>query len=203
MTAFPAQRGRAWIGSMGDQTVDVLADRGFWPNAIVARAGLPLRLVFRRRDADPCMDKVVFSSPHIDRRLARAGVTTVVLPAQPPGEVRFTCGMGRYHGLIELRSDRASSFAAVRAVIGRGLGGVRSLVRAPKAQSVSVGPPRSHRTIKSPSLKGHLALASPGPANQNARIDDPSGREPRRGPWPEVPRGDGRDVGSGTGGRRP
>jgi len=100
---------RARLDSDGHQVVDVVVDRGYHPDAIVARAGLPLRLVFRREDQDACSERVVFSSPHLDRRLAAAGATTIELPAQPPGEVRFTCGMGRYRGRIELVAQRAPS----------------------------------------------------------------------------------------------
>jgi plastocyanin domain-containing protein len=93
----------------GHQVVEVVIDRGYHPDAIEARAGVPLRLVFRRQDGDTCTERVVFSSPHIDRRLAATGATTIELPAQPPGEVRFTCGMGRYSGRIELIAERAPS----------------------------------------------------------------------------------------------
>lgn len=93
----------------GRQVVDVVVDRGYHPDAIVARSGVPLRLVFRRDDQDACSERVIFSSPHLDRRLAATGITTIDLPAQPPGEVRFTCGMGRYRGRIELTAERAPS----------------------------------------------------------------------------------------------
>ena len=91
------------------QVVDVVVDGGYHPDAIIARAGLPLRLIFRRDDTDACSERVVFSSPHIDRRLAVSGTTTIDLPPQPPGEVRFTCGMGRYRGRIELTAERTPS----------------------------------------------------------------------------------------------
>jgi plastocyanin domain-containing protein len=100
---------RARLDPDGRQVVDVVIDRGYHPDAIVARAWIPLRLVFRRQDGDICTERVVFSSPHIDRRLTATGTTTIELPAQPPGEVRFTCGMGRYRGRIELIPERASS----------------------------------------------------------------------------------------------
>lgn len=133
MIAQPAQ---ARLKPTGEQTVEVIVDHGYRPQAIVARAGVPLRLVFLRRDADECTDRVVFSSPHIDRRLARGAATTIVLPAQPPGEVRFTCGMGRYHGLIQLKADRPHSFAPLQAAIGRRLEGIWERVRGPEAPSV-------------------------------------------------------------------
>jgi Cupredoxin-like domain len=100
---------RARLDAAGHQVVDVVVDRGYHPDAIVARAGMPLRLVFRREDHDACSERVVFSSPHLDRRLAATGATTIELPARPPGEVRFTCGMGRYRGRIELVAQRAPS----------------------------------------------------------------------------------------------
>jgi Cu+-exporting ATPase len=126
----------------GDQVVEVVVDRGYRPQSIVARAAVPLRLVFHRRDDDPCSDRIVFSSPHIDRRLARGTATTIVLPAQPAGEIRFTCGMGRYHGQIELRSDAPSLIDAMRADataplrrawrLIRGPGGIARTARGPR-----------------------------------------------------------------------
>lgn len=104
-----AQPAHARLDSDGRQVVDVMVDRGYHPHSIIARAGLPLRLVFRRDDDDSCSERVVFSAPHIDRRLAATGPTTIDLPAQPPGEIRFTCGMGRYSGRIELSAERDSS----------------------------------------------------------------------------------------------
>lgn len=86
----------------GRQVVDVAVHRGYRPEAILARAGIPLRIRFRREDDDPCTERVVFSAPRVDRRLALRGVTVIDLPAQPAGEIRFTCGMGRYRGRIEL-----------------------------------------------------------------------------------------------------
>ncbi len=103
---------RAQLDADGHQVVDLVVDRGYHPDAIIAWAGLPLRLVFRRDDDDACSERVVFSSPHIDRRLAATGSTAIELPAQPPGVVRFTCGMGRYRGRIELVAERAPSILA-------------------------------------------------------------------------------------------
>ena len=101
-------RARACPG--GHQVVDVLINRGYHPDSIVALAGRPLRIIFRRRDEDACFERVVFSSPHIDRRIPVAGSTTIELPSQPAGEVRFTCGMGRYSGRIQLVSGSSPSF---------------------------------------------------------------------------------------------
>lgn len=84
------------------QLVEITVRGGYRPAAIVARAGVPLRVVFRRDDHDACTERVIFSAPRLDRRLLPVGTTTVDLPAQPAGQIRFTCGMGRYRGRIDL-----------------------------------------------------------------------------------------------------
>jgi plastocyanin domain-containing protein len=100
---------RARLDPDGHQVVVVVVDGGYHPNAIIARADLPLRVVFIRDDGDACFERVIFSSPHMERRLTPLGATAIELPAQPPGQVRFTCGFGRYRGRIELIPARAPS----------------------------------------------------------------------------------------------
>ena len=112
---------RARLDPDGHQTVDVVVDRGYHPDVIVAQAGQPLRLVFQREDRESCSERVVFSSPHIDRRLAPVGATTIELPAQGPGEIRFTCGMGRYRGRIELIVQQAPSIRSRLRSLASGL----------------------------------------------------------------------------------
>ena len=108
------------------QIVRIRVDRGYRPAQSVAQANVPLRLVFQRRDADHCTERVIFSSPHIERRLVANGTTAVDLPAQPPGVVRFTCGMGRYRGEVALVEHRAVRLA--RASILRLLGAGASIL---------------------------------------------------------------------------
>jgi Uncharacterized protein conserved in bacteria len=93
---------RARFDPSGHQIVDVSVHRGYRPDSIRALAGVPLRIVFRRQDDDACSERVVFSAPRLDRRLSSTGTTTIDLPGLPAGEIRFTCGMGRYRGHIEL-----------------------------------------------------------------------------------------------------
>ncbi len=100
------------IDSAGHQVVHVLVDAGYWPRSIVARAGTPTRIVFQRADRDECSSRVVFSSPRLERRLTPNGETTVDLPARPAGEIRFTCGMGRYRGRIEFVDGRRRAILA-------------------------------------------------------------------------------------------
>lgn len=94
---------RTRLEGSGYQVVDIDVDGGYRPGVIEARAGVALKLVFHRRDVDPCTERVMFSEPRIERQLAPNGTTEVILPPQPPGRIRFTCGMGRYHGSITVR----------------------------------------------------------------------------------------------------
>lgn len=97
------------------QVIEIAVRGAYRPDAIVARAGVPLRILFRRDDDEPCTERVVFSTPRIDRRLAPNRMTIVDLPAQPAGEIRFTCGMGRYRGRIDLvDAARRSTLARYR-----------------------------------------------------------------------------------------
>jgi hypothetical protein len=102
-------RVQARFDSTGHQTVDIVVDRGYRPDSISALAGVPLRVVFRREDDDACTERVVFSAPRLDRRLTARGTTIVDLPALSPGEIRFTCGMGRYRGRIEVVDERRAA----------------------------------------------------------------------------------------------
>lgn len=83
------------------EVIDIVVAGGYHPSVVVAPAGVPLRLVFHRLDSHECSDRVVFSDPRLVRHLAAGADTIVDLPAAGPGQVRFTCGMGRYRGRIE------------------------------------------------------------------------------------------------------
>jgi Cu+-exporting ATPase len=102
---------RPSAGVRDHQVIEILVADGYHPDVIEAEAGVPIRVVFRRQDEDPCSDRVVFSSPRIERHLALRSVTVVDLPAVASGDIRFTCGMGRYRGRIEVVSADARSAA--------------------------------------------------------------------------------------------
>lgn len=163
------QPAHARSGPTGEQTVEVIVDRGYRPNFIIARAGVPLRMVFRRHDTDECMDRVVFSSPRIERRLAREGTTTVVLPGQPAGEVRFTCGMGRYHGQISLRARGGSPFGEIGPAIARGLVPVWRFIRGGGERTVAE---EAAATLRVRLARGELTLEEFERAQLLARGDD-------------------------------
>ncbi len=105
VVSMPHLSSHARPDGAGAQVVEVLVADGYHPSEIEARAGVPLRVVFRRRDDDPCSERVIFSDPRLERRLPLDGVTEIKLAPHGPGRIRFTCGMGRYRGVITLRPE--------------------------------------------------------------------------------------------------
>lgn len=105
------------------QVIEITVRGGYRPSVIEAQAGVPLRLVFHREETESCSERVVFSSPRIDRRLAPGVATVVDLPAQPIGEVRYTCGMGRYRGRIRFLQARGAG-SRFRLLVAQRQGGL-------------------------------------------------------------------------------
>ena len=117
------------------QVIDITVRGGYHPSVVDAEAGVPLRLIFHREETEACSERVVFSSPRVDRRLVPHSPTVVDLPAQPVGEVRYTCGMGRYRGRIRFQQARGADSRLRRFVEqrqgGLGVGAVVGLCGLP------------------------------------------------------------------------
>lgn len=97
----------------GVQVIDVTVDKGFHPSVIHARPGLALRLSLHRLDASDCAARIVFSAPRLERHLALEAITVIDLPPLAPGQIRFTCGMGRYTGRIEVDRPGGRSLSQI------------------------------------------------------------------------------------------
>ncbi|HYO91782.1 MAG TPA: cupredoxin domain-containing protein [Pyrinomonadaceae bacterium] len=82
------------------QIVAVTVRGGYQPQAIVAKAGQPLRLNFTRRESTPCGEEVVL--PEFGKRAHLPENRTVAIEIVPPkpGEYEFTCGMNMYKGKL-------------------------------------------------------------------------------------------------------
>lgn len=77
-----------------------IGSAGFQPAQLKAEAAGPVTLAVTR-DAQPnCGNKIVFPALGIARDLPLGATVIIELPALPAGELRFTCGMGMYKGLI-------------------------------------------------------------------------------------------------------
>ena len=84
----------------GRQTVTVVVQGGYKPDLIVAKRGVPLRLVFDRRETSPCSDEIVLPEFGVRRELPAHVKTELEILPERTGEFEFTCGMNMLHGKI-------------------------------------------------------------------------------------------------------
>lgn len=97
--AAPVVAGVAIAGS-ASQEVAIEVRGGYTPNAVRAKAGVPLTLIFDRQDKSPCSEEIVISDFGIRRFLPAFEKTRVDIPAPTAGTHEFTCGMGMLHGTM-------------------------------------------------------------------------------------------------------
>jgi Cu+-exporting ATPase len=95
----PKQSWRAEVRG-GMQEVEITVKGGYSPNLIRVREGVPLRLVFDRRENSDCSSRVVFPDFGVSKSLAAFGRTTVELMPARTGEFGFACGMNMLHGTL-------------------------------------------------------------------------------------------------------
>jgi hypothetical protein len=105
--------GSSTVDDSGRQVFRIEVASGYHPAIVAVRPNVSIRLVFHRLDDDPCTERVVFSAPRIERRLSPDHDTVVDLPPRPPGDIRFTCGMGRYSGIVRV-TEPADGLAWLR-----------------------------------------------------------------------------------------
>lgn len=88
------------------QIAITISEHGFEPDRIEAATGEEVELVFTRRVAHTCVTRVVLSldaDRRIERELPRDQPVVVRLTFDRPGELGFSCPMGMYAGVIEIR----------------------------------------------------------------------------------------------------
>lgn len=86
----------------GAQEVTIVVSGGYPPDVIEARRGVPLRLVFDRREASPCTDEIVLPDFAIRRSLPAYAKTVIEILPEKIGEFPFSCGMNMLHGKIRI-----------------------------------------------------------------------------------------------------
>ena len=91
---------RAAVASSGYQEAMVLVKGGYAPDTIVVRAGKPVRLTFRREEASPCSEMVVFGDFGKSATLPEGESVPVEFLPKVPGTYEFTCQMGMLRGRL-------------------------------------------------------------------------------------------------------
>lgn len=93
-------------GAVQEAVIEVKG--GYSPSVIEAEAGVPLRLMFDRKESGECSSHVVFPDFGIDRVLPAFRTTTVTLTPNRPGEYGFACGMNMLHGTLRVVGEPQS-----------------------------------------------------------------------------------------------
>jgi Cu+-exporting ATPase len=89
-------------GRGGGEQVTVVVSGGYRPDVIVAKKGVPLTIVFDRREDSPCSDEVVLPEFRVRRRLPAFQKTRIEIVPERAGEFPFSCGMNMLHGKIRV-----------------------------------------------------------------------------------------------------
>lgn len=97
----PRKAFRARVGN-GVQEAVVEVKGGYSPAVIEAEAGLPLQLIFDRKEDGECSSHVVFSDFGVDLALPPFRTTTLTIHPDEPGEYGFACGMNMLHGTLRV-----------------------------------------------------------------------------------------------------
>jgi Cu+-exporting ATPase len=89
-------------GNGGSQKVTVVVSGGYRPDVVVAKKGIPLTIVFDRREDSPCSDEVLLPEFRLRRRLPAFQKTSIEIVPERAGEFPFSCGMNMLHGKIRV-----------------------------------------------------------------------------------------------------
>lgn len=84
------------------QEFTIVVKGGYTPDLVVARKGIPLKLVFDRQESNACSAEVVIPDFQIRRALAASAKTTIEMLPAKTGEFPFSCGMNMLHGKIRV-----------------------------------------------------------------------------------------------------
>jgi P-type Cu+ transporter len=95
----PREAGRAVVAD-GVQQIEVTVRGGYAPNLIRVKQGVPLRILFDRREAGECTSEVVFPDFRLRRALPAFRRTEVQVVPDRAGEFGFACGMNMVHGTL-------------------------------------------------------------------------------------------------------
>ena len=90
----------ASLDQSGTQQIEIAVAGGYSPALVRVKAGRPVRLVFDRRETNPCSEELVIPDFGIRRFLPPNQKTAVEFTPQSPGSHEFTCGMGMLRGKV-------------------------------------------------------------------------------------------------------
>jgi Cu+-exporting ATPase len=90
-------------GDGGVQEVEVVVQGGYTPDRIEVREGRPVRLMFLRKESNPCTEQVVIGDFGIARTLPEGERVPVEFTPRKAGEYTFHCSMNMVRGTLVVR----------------------------------------------------------------------------------------------------
>lgn len=87
------------VDGVQEITVNVVTN-GYTPSVLAAEANKPIRLNLDTNNTFSCARAFLIPSLGVQEILPETGRVTVDIPPQPAGQLRFTCAMGMYTGVI-------------------------------------------------------------------------------------------------------
>lgn len=111
-SAAPAQQilGTGAEQAPAPNVVEIAAlDDGYEPSMVRAKAGQPVQLRVVTNESFGCTRAFVIPAMNLERILPETGTTTIDLPAQQAGTLRFTCAMGMFGGRIVFETSEATT----------------------------------------------------------------------------------------------
>jgi len=89
------------VDGVQEITINVL-NEGYTPNVFAVQSGQPIRLRLVTNQTYGCSRSFVIPSLGIQQILPDTGHTLIEIPPQQTGQLRFTCSMGMYGGVINI-----------------------------------------------------------------------------------------------------
>ena len=87
----------------GTQEVKILVERGYTPETVAVKKDIPLKIIFERKEADSCSERILIPDFKINQFLAPNAITEISFVPDKIGEFEFRCGMGMLHGKLIVR----------------------------------------------------------------------------------------------------
>ncbi|MFR4285768.1 cupredoxin domain-containing protein [Enterococcus italicus] len=91
------------IISSDGQTATIVVNGGYNPAVLNLKKDVPVNLIFNRKDASSCLEKVIFPDFGVDADLPLNQDVSILIDTSKSGEFIYSCGMNMFHGKIIIK----------------------------------------------------------------------------------------------------